>query len=89
MIVAGGGTAGGGDGCGSAGGGGCGSAGGGSGGGGGVPPAGVVTVTGVEASPRFRAESSARTVYVYVVAGATAMFVQLSAEVDPTWAPFR
>ena len=88
MIVAGGGTAGGGDGCGSAGGGG-GSGGRGGSGGGGVPPAGVVTVTGVEASPRFPAESSARTVYVYVVAGATAMFVQLSAEVDPTWAPFR
>ena len=48
-----------------------------------------MTVTAADASPRFPAESSARTVYVYVVAGATAMFVHAVPTDVPTWAPFR
>jgi hypothetical protein len=44
----------------------------------------VVTVTAVDAAPRFAAESSARTVYVYVVDVVTAVFVHIVPEVVPT-----
>jgi hypothetical protein len=43
----------------------------------------------MDAPPRFPAESSARTVYVYVVEVVTAVFVHAVPEVVPTWAPFR
>ena len=83
-LTGGGGTGGGGS---TGGGGGTGGAGGAGGGGGSLVP--DVTVTAVEAPPRFPAESRPRTMYEYVVSGATAMFVHSVAELVPTWAPFR
>ena len=54
-----------------------------------VTAGGVVTVAAGDAPPRFPAESIARTLYVYVVAAATPVFVHAVAEVVATWAPFR
>jgi hypothetical protein len=54
-----------------------------------VSTSGVVTVTAGDAPPRFPAESIARTMYVYVVAAATPVFVHAVPGVVPTWAPLR